>query len=126
MSVSEAASWTCSCTPGVRALLREFLSSLEANGEALALVQEGSHGCPLTLLLHKRAIKRLTPVPGVVTQLAPSWGALGQEQSSSAVEASLHTSCGSTQSEPGVGPAGRWGLALGRAILRLNQINNEC
>lgn len=58
---------------------------------------------------------------GVVTELSPSWGALGQQQSSSAVEALLHTSCGSTQSEPRMGHAGYWGLTLGRAILRLTK-----
>ena len=64
---------------------------------------------------------------GVVTELPASWGALGQEQSSSAFEASLHPSPGgSAQSEPGVGWAGYWGLAPGIAILRRNQINNEC
>lgn len=85
-------------------------------------MREGPHDCPLTLLLHEQA-----PSPVVVTELPPPQGALGQEQSSSAFEASLHPSLGgSAQSEPGAGWAGYWGLAPGIAILRRNQINNEC
>lgn len=83
-------------TSGVRALLEGFLSSLEADGEALSHMQEGSHGCSLTFLLHNQATKWLSLVLWVVTELSPPWRALGQQQSSSAVEALLHTSCGST------------------------------
>lgn len=66
-----------------------FLSSLEDDGEALVHMQEGPHDSPLILLLHKPP-RGCHQSHGVVTELPPSWGALGQEQSSSAFEASLH------------------------------------
>lgn len=85
------------------------LSSLEDNGEALVHMQERPHECPLTLLLHRQAPEWLPPVPWAVTELPPSWGALGLEQNSSVFEVSLHPSPdGSAQSEPGAGWAGSW------------------
>lgn len=54
-----------------------------------------------------------------VTKIPQSCRALGQDQSSSVFEISLHPSLdGSAQSERGAGWAGCWGLAPGTAILR--------
>lgn len=63
-------------------------------------MQEGSHGCPSLSYCTAQALSGCHQSCGVGTELSPSWGALGQQQSCSALQALLYTSCGSTESEP--------------------------
>lgn len=127
MAVSRAASWTCSYqgylwdqSPAAGCASLQFLSSLEDDREALLTISSPSYHTSKSLSgCHQSC--------GAVTKLPYPGELWGRSRVSSACEVSLHPSLGgSAQSDPRAGWVGYWGLAPGIAILRCNQINNEC
>lgn len=69
--------YLCGQSPAGGCASLGFLSSLEADGEALAHMQEGPCGCPLTLLLHNQAIEWLSPVLWGGNRACPMLGSSG-------------------------------------------------